>query len=114
MFLTDIRVGGHILSKHMCHFIYEIICLTEYTEADIKSIKDYESFNDREAAQAVDEFINACKAFKVAYMLLQKKLPPPDEVKIIMERDNQNCKYLIKINAIDKSVPHPGSTPNTP
>lgn len=100
MSLTDLKLGGHIISKEMCHFIYETICLTEYTEADIKSIKDYESHNNKEADMAVDEFINACKVFKVGYVLIQKELPKPHEVEISMQRDFKNFKYLITINEI--------------
>lgn len=77
--LMNTNIGIHI-DKRMQIFIYDTVCLNEYTEEDIQTIKNYENPNDKDLHSLIDEFVKACKVFKAKYLLMKKELPPPDHV----------------------------------
>jgi hypothetical protein len=87
------------ISQKMMIFIYEIICLGDYTDQDIESLKDYEGTDNPHASELVEGVIKACKIFKTKCMLLKHQLPPATDVQIIAEKDYLNNKINIQIVA---------------
>lgn len=85
------------IGPNMMIFIYEMICLSEYTEQDIASIKDYEGTDNPDASELVDEIIKACKIFKTKCVLLKQQLPKATDVQMISEKDYLNNKINVQI-----------------
>lgn len=77
---------GNLVGLKMKLFIYDMICLNEYTDEDIETIKSYEGPQEFDKHQEIDEVIKACKLFKAKYVLLKKELPPIDEIAINVVR----------------------------
>lgn len=88
MSLTELmnRQVGIGISTSMQMFIYDLICLNEYTDDDIETVKDYESAKGEDVRLIIDELIVSCKVFKAKYVLMKKDLPPASNIEMTVER----------------------------
>jgi hypothetical protein len=103
--IMDVKTGNKLNHK-MAMFIYDMICLQEYTDEDIETIKAYENEN-----ALIDAYIEGAKIFKVKYVLLKRELPSPENVKFHLDFELGDINPKILLTEIMTAGPQAHSNP---
>ncbi len=113
--ITDLmnRNTGPSLSKLVLIKIYEMVCIEDYDDEDIKDYCNYEADADEYRQQLIHEAARACKVFKAKCLLLRKQIPPPDEIDMVITRENNRITPRIDVHHVPAVTSITGANAST-